>query len=263
LDIIGEYDLVLDASDNFPTRYLINDACVLLRKPLVHGAVYMNEGQVAVFNMLQGSSYSSNYRDLHATPPSSNMIPDCSEAGVLGVLPGIIGTMQAAEAVKVLSGYGKPLINRVLYYNLLANSFYEIELQPRATSVKIPASLDEFGNTDYYSYCGDVETLSWDDALMKNRLRPNDAILIDVREFHEEPLLKDLEYLRIPLQHIADESGKYSSADTLILFCHNGIRSIRAARLLKSIMPEKKVYSIRGGISDLSSVNLQHNERQA
>src|SRR5690606_23625252 len=120
LDTIRSYDLVLDGSDNFGTRYMINDACVLLKKTLVMGAIYQFEGQLAVFNYGQNPI---NYRDIYPEPPQADEIPNCSEAGVLGVLPGIIGTLQAAEAIKVLSGFGKVLTNKVLFYNLKDCSF--------------------------------------------------------------------------------------------------------------------------------------------
>jgi len=113
LDIIKKYDLVLDGSDNFGTRYLINDACYLLKKPLVFGAIYQHEGQVAVLNISRNGQEPLTYRDLFPNPPSAAEVPNCAETGVLGVLPGIIGTMQATEAIKYLSGFGKPLIHKV------------------------------------------------------------------------------------------------------------------------------------------------------
>jgi adenylyltransferase/sulfurtransferase len=126
-DIISGYDVVIDGTDNFQSRYAINDACVLLDKPFVYGAVFRYEGQLAIFNFLNRGS-KTTYRDLFPDPPRPNEIPDCSEAGVIGVLPGIIGTMQAAEAIKIISGIGEVLANRLLTYNMLTNSFYEVEI---------------------------------------------------------------------------------------------------------------------------------------
>ena len=117
---IFHYDLVIDGSDNFPTRYLVNDACVLLKKPLVYGSIYQHEGQVSVFNV---GSHPCNYRDVFPSPPAPQEIPNCAETGVLGVLPGIIGNLMALEAIKVLSGLGKPLSNKLLLFNSLDTQF--------------------------------------------------------------------------------------------------------------------------------------------
>lgn len=129
LEIIAGFDLVIDGTDNFSSRYMINDACVLLGKPLVFGAVWQFEGQVGVFNLSnENEEYTCNYRDLFPNPPDPSTSPSCSEAGVLGVLPGIIGTLQAVEAIKIITKIGTPLVNTILTYNALTNSFREFHV---------------------------------------------------------------------------------------------------------------------------------------
>lgn len=153
LEIISEYDLVIDGTDNFIGRYILNDACVLLSKPFVYGAVSGFEGQVGVFNLadkLEGKK--SNYRDLFPQPPDPAASMSCSEAGVLGVLPGIIGTLQATEAIKIITGIGKPLANTILTYNALHNSFYEFHISPvEKANDRMPSDENEFRNFDYKS----------------------------------------------------------------------------------------------------------------
>ena len=150
LTILSAYDIILDATDNFASRYLINDACVMLNKILVFGAVSQFEGQVAVFNCIgKNGTAPVNYRDLFPTPPKDDEVLNCAEAGVLGVLPGIIGTMQANETIKLITGLGKPLINSLLTYNALHNSMYDVLLtaQP-GTRQLIPATAHDFEQTD-------------------------------------------------------------------------------------------------------------------
>ena len=154
LEILKEFDIIVDGTDNFSSRYLINDACVLLNKPLVFGAVSQFEGQVAVFNMPRGNEEPVNYRDLFPEPPAPGEVQNCEEAGVLGVLPGIIGTMQASETIKIITGIGQPLVNRLYMYNALNNQGYEWVLQKgKESSSGIPASAEAFRLTDYESYC--------------------------------------------------------------------------------------------------------------
>ena len=150
--LLAKYDVVLDASDNFATRYLLNDACALLQKPLVYGAVYRYEGQVAVFHASAGQA--ANYRDLFPEIPAPTQIPTCSEAGVLGVVPGIIGTMQAGEAIKLLAGIGKPLTQHVLTYNFLEQSFFSVRIPPNHTARKaMPNSIEALKILDYEWLC--------------------------------------------------------------------------------------------------------------
>lgn len=147
------YDIIVDATDNFASRYLINDGCVLLNKPLVFGAVSKFEGQVAVFNIEQ-DGLRLNYRDIFPEPPSNNEVMNCAEGGVLGVLPGIIGVMQATEVIKLITGVGKSLANQLVTYNALTNDYYKIQLikNPKAL-LNLPNSVEAFIQTNYEQLC--------------------------------------------------------------------------------------------------------------
>lgn len=247
---ISQYDIVVDGSDNFSTRYLVNDICVLLGKPLVFAAIYQNEGQVAIFNAFEGAV---NYRDLYPEPPNENEIPNCSETGVLGVLPGIIGTMQAAETIKFLTGYGKNLVNKILYFNLLNHHTYQIELSKNENSSRlIPKDLEELSSRNYAGFCDAEEGISWKDALRGLEINPKN-ILIDVRELHETPKLSGYRYQNIPFSNSYDISPEIEKAETIYLFCQTGIRSLRMAREIKKIFSGKNVYSILGGIESPES----------
>jgi adenylyltransferase/sulfurtransferase len=153
LEIIAGFDLIIDGTDNLTSRYLINDTCVSLGKPFVFGAVWQFEGQIGVFNLSnENEGYTSNYRDLFPNPPDPSTSPSCIEAGVLGVLPGIIGTLQATEAIKIITGIGKPLANKILTYSALHNSFYEFHISPvEKVNGLMPSDENEFRNFDYES----------------------------------------------------------------------------------------------------------------
>ena len=244
LQIIPDYDLVIDGSDNFPTRYLVNDACVLLGKPLIFGAVYLNEGQVSVFNLGENAC---NYRDVYPQMPAATEIPNCAETGVLGVLPGIIGNLMALEAVKVITGFGKPQRNKMLFFNSISTQTYEVEIFPNpASKSAIPSSRKAFLQTNYELACEGVEQVDWGFFLGKKD--PN-ATLVDVRDPHETPKLVRKDLLEIPLSQLSEASEKLQKSAEIYLFCQSGLRSQRAALQLKGIFPAKTIYSIRGGIN--------------
>ena len=256
LSIINAYDIVIDGTDNFSSRYMINDACVLLEKPLVYGAVSQFEGQVAIFNQHNGAV---NYRDLFPQPPHENEVPNCATAGVLGVLPGIIGTMQANETIKLLTGIGKPLINRLLTYNALNNHIYELELSALSTTRSlIPANKDAFEKTDYDWLCGAIsETLEIDPVLFDELIANGDVDIIDVREMDEMPIIKEFTHHKIPLLQLQDNLSLIKSG-TIITLCQSGARSLQAAKELMTIFgTAKKIYSLRGGIMQWK---LQHSK---
>ncbi|MFD2201402.1 ThiF family adenylyltransferase [Shivajiella indica] len=246
LEIIASYDLIIDGSDNFPTRYLVNDACCLLKKPLVFGAIFQNEGQVALLNAKGESSV--NYRDLYPNPPSVYEIPNCSETGVLGVLPGIMGTLQASEAIKFLTGYGQILEDEMLYYNLLNNETYKLQLSLNLEGrEKMPKTVKEFREMDYALVCGAEESIGWEDAL--NEIENNSgSLLIDVRDLDEKPRLEILNPLEIPLSQIHFPKREIIQAEVIFLFCQSGIRSLKAVQILKKSLTGKNIYSIKGGI---------------
>ena len=250
LEILSVYDLVLDGSDNFGTRYMINDACVLLRKPLVMGAIYQYEGQVTVFNY---GDRPVNYRDIYPDPLESHEIPNCSETGVLGVLPGLIGILQASEAIKIISGVGKVLTNKILYYNLKSSGFFEVAVFPNSDSKKaLPGSEEAFRSKDYNITCGLSESISWEKALDWNHSLES-SIMVDIREPHEEPLLERQDINKIPMSVLTEDQEKVRSFENIILFCKSGQWSDRMAGELKKKFPEKKVFSVEGGILHPSS----------
>ena len=252
LDIIREYDLVLDGTDNFGTRYLVNDACFLLKKPLVFGAIYQHEGQVAILNVTGEDTEPLTYRDLFPHPPSGAEVPNCAETGVLGVLPGIIGTMQATEAIKYLSGFGKALVHKVLFYNLRGHSTYQMDIMPNPEGRKlIPIDTEAFGKMDYEIICGPGDHVSWDEV---NEIFSTDlshSALIDVREIHEEPKMDQYPYTAIPLSTFEKQPDRLPEAKNIYIFCQSGIRSLQAVKALKKSRPDKNIYSIEGGIKSL------------
>ncbi len=244
LDIISRYDLIVDGSDNFPTRYLVNDACMLLKKPLVLGAVYQYEGQVAVFHA--GSSPVS-YRDLYPVPPRGREVPNCNEAGVLGVLPGIVGTMQAAEAIKLLSGIGQLSVNRVWLFNMRTSDWYPVEITPHPDAQAMhPPNETAFKNMHYDGACGKASILSWEAALSCLAENPQ-ALVIDIREQEEFPNWNDPRSLRIPMSLLQQNPDMLDSDRELLFCCRSGVRSIHLARAFEVRPRTAQVFSIEGG----------------
>ena len=253
LEIIKSFDIIIDGTDNFSTRYMINDACVLLDKPLVYGAISQFEGQVTIFNCQQeNNNMPVNYRDLFSHPPKEDEVLNCAEAGVLGVLPGIIGTMMANETIKLITGIGEPLINRLLTYNALNNLVYELELASREeTRALIPANDILFKQMDYEWLCASSPSAFEIDGYEFDGLLENGTIdIIDVREIGELPVVHEFYHTKIPLKQIG-ESVPGINSDTVVVFCQSGKRSKQAATLLSGIFgTTKKVYSLKGGIEN-------------
>lgn len=252
IHLINSYDLIVDGSDNFQTRYMLNDACVLLKKPLVFGAVYQNEGQVAVFNRIDDKGISTNYRDIFPIQPLPDEIPNCNESGVLGVLPGIIGTMMASEAIKLIAGYGKVLSNKMLLYNLLTNSFFEIDITPNFSGESnCIKTLEDFYKTDYTLECKSAFGIQWDKALLKKKQSPHEVVLIDVRKPEEEPKPDGIDYLNIPFEELLNSTDALLPVKTIYIFCQSGIRSRKATVLLRDRLGHNNVFTIEGGILKL------------
>lgn len=251
LEIISQYDVVVDCCDNFSSRYMINDACVLLNKPLVYGAIYQYEGQVSVFNVKDEKGFTHNYRDLFPVPPNAKQIPDCNETGVLGVLPGVIGTMQATEAMKLITGIGKTLCGKILYYNLLQQSFYELAIakNPEASHAA-PANEKDFRSHNYSVTCATVKTIDWNKANEMYSLNPQQTTFVDVREKDELPRVDTFMCVDLPLSALAHQAHCISQFEKLLVFCQGGVRSEKAVRQLQILFPEKQFYSIQGGILD-------------
>lgn len=251
LAIINDYNIIVDCTDNFSSRYMINDACVLLNKPLIYGAISTFEGQVAIFNVKDKTSVRTlNYRDLFPDPPKNNDVLSCDEAGVLGVLPGIIGTMMANETIKIITGIGKPLINTLLTYNALDNSVYEFNL---SLNEKAQALLqrDEaaFLKMDYEWLCSSqVNDVSEIDVTTFNSLtEDNDTIVIDVREKDEQPFIDEFQHLHIPLNELMNHQSLIEK-NNVVVFCQTGKRSFQAAKMLHELFSDKKIYSLKNGI---------------
>ena len=251
LEIISQYDLVVDGTDNFSSRYMINDACVLLKKPLVFGAVSQYDGQVGVFNVATETSGATNYRDLFPQLPKEGEVLSCAEAGVLGVLPGIIGTMQAAEAIKLITEIGTPLINKLLTYNILQQHFYEVNLQPSTIGhALLPKTTSLFLKMDYgVITCTNEKVAVEIDADQFKALRDKASVcLIDVREIGERPLITSFKHKQIPMSVFKEQISEIKERD-VVLFCQHGIRSLYAAEMLYDRYGDlKNVYSLKGGI---------------
>lgn len=251
LSIISGYDYVLDGSDNFATRYMVNDACFILNKPLVFGAVAQFQGQLAIFNVADASALKTNYRDIFPNPPKKGEVLNCAEAGVMGVLPGIIGTMQAAEIIKLITGIGQPVINKLLTYNLLNNDIYDINIQPSKSKNNQPLTEKEFQQMDYNNFCNLTQKpiIEIDASQFLTLSKMPSAIVIDVREAGELPLISTFKHLQVPMT-VFKENIVNIKEQTIILFCQHGIRSIYAGEMIQEIFGDaKEVYSLKGGIS--------------
>jgi adenylyltransferase/sulfurtransferase len=250
LNIIKDYDVIIDGTDNFAAKYLLNDACVLLNKPLIYGAVSKFEGQVAILNVRDEKNIKCNYRDMFPQPPLEE-IPNCSEDGVLGVVTGIIGTMQANEAIKLISGVGVPLINRLMIYNSLTADTYTIDLAENKNAYSLPLNEEEFMQMNYDWLCETSQHVKIiDAAFFRQMLAENNAAFIDVRENDETPSV-DFHHTKIPLSQFKNE-WKNIEENKIVLFCQTGKRSLKAAQILLNAGGKtRKVYSLKDGILSL------------
>ena len=256
LDLLKDYDVVLDGSDNFPTRYLINDACVLLRKPLVHGSILKFEGQVSVFNLQKpDKTFSTNYRDLFPQPPSPETVPNCEQAGVLGVLPGMIGSLMANEVIKIITGIGKPLADKLLIFDALYTEFTTITIPNRNAIGSI------MGLIDYEDFCGINQKKNKYLGIQQNnpmreitvqelkKLKDAgaDFQLIDVREPHEYDIC-NLDGELIPMAEIPGSTDKISRDKQVIIHCRSGKRSGEMVLWLEKNEGYENLYNLKGGV---------------
>jgi molybdopterin/thiamine biosynthesis adenylyltransferase/rhodanese-related sulfurtransferase len=241
LQFINEYDVVLDATDQIASRYWISDACFLMKKILVFGAVSRFEGQVAVFKEL-------SYRDLFPKIPTEDAVASCSIAGVLGVLPGVIGVLQATEAIKVITGVGQPLYDQLMHYQALHSTFYTLKLTPHpaATGYR-PSNLEAYQTTDYTAACSPAVPLLSVEAWLQAR---EEFWLVDVRELEEQPRLDALGAQVMPRSQWK-ERWRNGYGKKVVLVCQIGARSKQAAVLLKQNNPELSVFSLEGGVQAL------------
>jgi len=261
MDIVKDYDIVVDGTDNFATRYLTNDTCVLLGKPNVYGSIFRFEGQVSVFDAERGPCY----RCLYPEPPPPGLVPSCAEGGVLGILPGVVGTLQASEVVKLIIGQGDPLIGRLLFMDIL-------EMEPRILKLRKNPECPVCGDNptikeliDYEEFCGigrgeiGEEEVNVNEPLQVKEITVEEfrekkesngeILLIDVREPHEYEICKIEGSKLIPLGDIKDKAEELNPEAEIVVHCHHGGRSMKAATILKE-KGFKNVLNLKGGIDE-------------
>ena len=247
---IESYDIIVDGTDNFDSRYIINDACAILQKPLIFAAVAGFEGQLAIFNVKNEQGIATNYRDLFPISPLPGEVSNCAENGVLGVLPGIIGSMAAAETIKLVTGIGQSLISKMLHYNLLNQASYTLNISP-GNDYFLPESKADFLLSNGEQLCPKTPVFEEIDlATMQLLQEEASALVIDVREKHEFPLLNKEIFLQVPMSEFNTFVQNNIAAESIVLLCQHGIRSVAAAELLQEKYGHtKKIYSLKGGIS--------------
>jgi|SRR6478609_2844842 len=250
LGVIQNYDIVLDGTDNFPTRYLLNDACVLLNLPLVYGSILQFEGQVAVFNYHHPDGrFSTNYRDLFPEPPSPESVPNCEQAGVLGVLPGMIGGMQANEVIKIIAQIGEPLVDKLVIFDALAMEMTSIAIPNRNSRTTIKSLID------YEDFCGinpkNNKSLSMKEVTVQEleemKKSGADFQLIDVREPYEFDIC-NLEGELIPMSDVPGNIDKISKDKKVVVHCRSGKRSGDMILWLEKTHGFTNLYNLKGGV---------------
>jgi len=252
LDLFREFDIVADGTDNFPTRYLVNDACVLTGKPNVYGSIFRFEGQASVFATKEGPCY----RCLYPEPPPPGLVPSCAEGGVLGILPGLVGVMQATEAIKLILGIGDPLIGRLLLIDALGMKFRELKLRKNPDCPACGRNRTITRLIDYNEFCGirgeetpvsttGIPTIQVEE--LKRRLDAGDNLFVlDVREPHEYQICNINGYL-IPLGDLPKRVSELDSSREIVAHCRSGVRSGKAVEFLQQA-GFKKVHNLAGGI---------------
>ena len=254
LEIIKDYDVVADGTDNFPTRYLVNDASVLAGIPNVYASIFQFEGQVSVFNYTdKNGTKAPNYRDLYPTPPEPGLIPNCAEGGVLGVLPGIIGSLQANEVIKVITGVGEPLSGRFFVFDALTFESRALKITKRANSTEIKELID------YEQFCGisaiekpvkEISTLELENWISNGE----DFQIIDVRETSEYEQINIGAHL-IPLGEVIARNHEIEREKKVVIHCRSGARSAKAIRQLEEIGFDN-LYNLKGGILAIEQETL-------
>lgn len=251
LDLFNQYDMIVDGSDNFETRYLVNDACILTNKPLVFGAIYKFEGQVSVFNYQNGPSY----RCLFSNPPKKDSVPNCSEIGVLGVLPGIIGSMQANEVLKIVLGIGNVLNGKLLCYNALTSQTSTLKINKSEIEIsKVLKEQDSFNHKVLQSNCG-FQSI---EISINSILDIEKVQFIDVRELIELPKIKNISITSIPLSELKNSIHKIDSEKKKVIFCQAGIRSKQAVELLQEL-GVSNCFSLKESVKEIDKIiNYRH-----
>jgi sulfur-carrier protein adenylyltransferase/sulfurtransferase len=249
-DILGSYDIVLDGTDNFATRYLVNDACVLLGVPNVQASIYRFEGQASVFDARRGPCY----RCLFPEPPPPEFVPNCAEAGVLGVLPGLLGTIQATEAIKLLLGVGESLVGRLFLIDALSLRTRELRIEKNPECVLCGPNATQTDLIDYPAFCGVAETTQTDTVPeitpeeLSSRLGEKEPVfLLDVREPGEWEIAHLEGATLIPSRELAARAGELPAVGEVVVYCKSGRRSAAATRLLLGL-GRRRVRSLKGGL---------------
>ncbi|HXG58667.1 MAG TPA: molybdopterin-synthase adenylyltransferase MoeB [Thermoanaerobaculia bacterium] len=245
MDVIAGYDIVVDGTDNFPTRYLVNDACALAGKPNVYGSIFRFDGQVSVFDAGNGPCY----RCLYPEPPPPHLVPSCAEGGVLGVLPGIVGTIQAAEAIKLITGTGTPLRGRLLLIDALAMRFRELKLRKNPACPLCGEQPAIHQLIDYEGFCNPMHETEITVRQLAERLNAGeDLVLVDVRETYEYQTDHLQGAQHIPLREVPHRLGEIPRDRDVVVYCRSGQRSGRAQQFLAE-HGFSRVRNLRGGIS--------------
>lgn len=246
INLFNEYDIMIDGTDNFSTRYLVNDACVITNKPLVYGAIYKFEGQVSVFNYNDGPSY----RCLFPDPPAQGSVPSCSEVGVIGVLPGLIGTQQANEALKIILGIGTVLSGRLMIFDALSATPMELKVDRVDAQIKeVLQRADEFESYDYDFFCAgpsdEMEQIT-KDGLEK---LPSETVVLDVREEWEQPKISGKQVLYISLGDIDKYVGDIPKKNPVYVLCQKGVRSKAVIKYLTEEYNFNNLINVDGGMA--------------
>jgi adenylyltransferase/sulfurtransferase len=249
LDILRDFDVIVDGSDNFPTRYLVSDACVMLGKPDVYGAIFRFEGQVSVFAAPGAPCYRCLFRD----PPPRELVPSCEQAGVLGVVPGVIGSLQALETMKLITGVGEPLTGRLLMFDGLPMRFRELPLRkdPECPVCGEDPTIREL--IDYEAFCGtaapsDDDGVEWSARTLHRQVAAGNQVqLVDVREPWEWSISRLDNAVLIPLRELPRRFGELDPGGTVVTYCHTGQRSLVARQFLRA-QGFADVRSLRGGV---------------
>lgn len=248
LEIISQYDVIADGTDNFPTRYLVNDACVLAGKVNVFASIFRFEGQVSVFNFLQKDGVrSANYRDMFPTPPPPGMVPSCAEGGVLGVLPGIIGSMQASEVIKILTGVGEPLVNRFFMFDAASFTMRTLKIRKNeAISISQLIDYEEFCGITQKNEIDEIKTITILE-LKKWMAEKADFQLIDVREDFENEIF-NIGGTLIPSRQVLENVERINRNRKVVIYCRSGARSARVIEQLQELGGFDNLYNLEGGM---------------
>jgi len=261
IEIFTKYDIIIDGTDNFETRYLINDACVLCGKILIYGCIEKFEGQVSVFNSpLSAGKRSATYRCLFPKPPESVQV-NCSEAGVLGVLPGIIGSIQATEAIKIILNIGESLAGKLLLVDALSMQFSKLGIERNESNWEnFPQTVEQFEKTDYPAFCkvkrpaSSINSVSADE-LFAMIFENQKFQLIDVRQPEEQPVFDFCKNLNIPLDSILERKNEIRDDVQVVFFCSSGKRSIQALQLLSESYQIENLFHLEGGIAEWMKIS--------